>query len=99
MNLRIELFPFLIQNIHLCNKNKTIMGNNITPDQALQILLDALNAQSPAAPVELAGQPLSFNEWCRRLELPRKKLDRYLRKELGCSGQEWVTALQDKMAY
>ena len=81
------------------------MGNIITPDQALQILLDALNAQSPAqpdgsAPVEQnTGRTLSFNEWCRRLGLPGQKLDRYLRKELGCSGQEWVTALQDKRTY
>lgn len=64
----------------------------MSPDQALQILLDALNAQRHT-------RPLSFEEWCRRLELPRQKLNRYLRKELGCSGQEWVTALQDKRTY
>ena len=36
---------------------------------------------------------LSYSEWCRRLGLPRHKLDRYLRKELGCSGQELVSKL------
>ena len=93
----------------------TIMGNIFTsffsrrqemsPDQALQILLDALNAQRHAQPDGSAPaeqntvRPLSFEEWCRRLELPRQKLDRHLRKELGCSGQEWVTALQDKRTY
>lgn len=66
----------------------------MSPDQALQILYDALNAQTPdqaggdgAAP---AAHGPTFAEWCRRLGLPRQKLDRYLRKELGCSGQEWV---------
>ena len=91
------------------------MGNIITsffsrqqkmsPDQALQILYDALNAQtsasretdgpSPAghtpssATPGMNGRP-SFAEWCRRLGLPRRQLERYLRKELGCSGQELV---------
>ena len=36
---------------------------------------------------------LTFTDWCRRLGLPRYQLDRYIRKELGCSGQELVDKL------
>ena len=70
----------------------------MSPDQALQILLDALNAQAArpngAAPTEHDdAQPLSVNEWCRHLGLPRQKLDRYIRKELGCNGAEFVRTI------
>ena len=74
------------------------MGNNVTsfhprqgemtPDRALEILYDTLTQQTTG----LTGH-LSYSEWCRRLGLPRNKLDRYLRKELGCSGQELVSKL------
>ena len=57
-----------------------------------------LRASSPLVMPGLTGH-LSFKEWCRRLGLPRQKLDRYLRKELGCSGQEWVAIVQNKDAY
>ena len=80
----------------------------MSPDQALEILYDTLTGQTPDpvggdAPVPLVMPGLtgrlSFNAWCRRLGLPRQKLDRYLRKELGCSGQEWVAIVQNKNAY
>ena len=64
----------------------------VTPD------LTGLRASSPLVMPGLTGH-LSFKEWCRRLGLPRQKLDRYLRKELGCSGQEWVAIVQNKKAY
>lgn len=71
----------------------------MTPDQALQILYDALTARPRAATEEAApasgrkdGDD-SFAAYCRRLDLPRHKLDRYIRKELGCGGQEWVEAV------
>lgn len=68
----------------------------MTPDRALEILYDTLTTQH----IRLdADWPRSFAEWCRHLGLPRQKLDRYLRKELGCSGQEWVTAVLDKKSY
>ena len=77
----------------------------MTPDRALEILYDTLTAQasrtSGGEPVEASSdgsacrecgtdQTPSYAEWCRRLGLPRYKLDRYLRKEVGCSGQELV---------
>ena len=77
------------------------MGNIITLDQALQILLDALNAQNAASPdgtssAENSACALSFNEWCKRLGLPRPKLDRYIRQELGCSGSEFVHTIRSQ---
>ena len=66
----------------------------MSPDRALEILYDALCTQSPASIEGDGAAPAvpgpTFAEWCRRLGLPRQKLDRYLRKELGCSGKEWV---------
>ena len=74
----------------------------MTPDRALEILYDTLTQQTddtvggdglnPLVMPGLTGH-LSYSEWCRRLGLPRNKLDRYLRKELGCSGQELVNAI------
>ena len=86
----------------------------MSPDQALEILYDTLIGQTPGpvggdgicrngSPVCQAGPaPLvmpgltghpSFAEWCHRLGLPRQKLDRYLRKELGCNGAEFVRTI------
>ena len=74
----------------------------MTADEALQILYDALTGQTPdpvggdaPAPLVMPGSTghLSFKEWCKRLGLPRHRLDRYIRKELGCSGSELVRTL------
>lgn len=56
----------------------------MTPDQALEMLYHALTTQPG---------PLSYREWCRRLGLPRYKLDRYLRQALGITGEELVNTL------
>ena len=84
----------------------------LSPDQALQILLDTLNAQRPHSPSTDGSTPaasdgsasaehgtaqtLTFNEWCRCLGLPRQKLDRYIRKELGSSGAEFVCTIRSQ---
>ena len=57
----------------------------LTADEAL----DKLNCYLE----EHRASRLSFADICRELHLPRTKLDRYIRKELGCSGQEWVLSV------
>lgn len=71
----------------------------LTPDSALEILYEALirvRAEKPTGTgTAVASGADSFAAWCRRLGLPRYKLDRYIRKELGCSGQEWMDAVRN----
>ena len=60
-------------------------SHELTADAALEKLNEYLEGHKETG--------LSFAAICRELHLPRRKLDRYIRSELGCSGQELVSAV------